>query len=106
MSVEPTRVRGLIANEHPRVSIAALTYLTDRVAGRPSQVVRGDPDNPIWITLEWTTRPDWLSSITVNRQVNHITTSTDRVEEIRQVIDGQNTSLEIDQCCMATANVR
>src|SRR5215813_14546851 len=72
MSVEPTRVRGLIANEDPRVSIAALTYLTDRVAGKPSQVVRGDPDNPISITLEWTTRPEWLPAVTLNQQVTHI----------------------------------
>jgi hypothetical protein len=33
--------------------------------------------------------PEWLPSVTVNQQVNHITTSTDRAEEIRQLIDGQ-----------------
>src|SRR5262250_2139399 len=38
--------RKHLLNEDPLVSIAALTYLTDRVAGKPSQVVKGDPDNP------------------------------------------------------------
>ena len=46
--------RKHLLNEDPRVSIAALTYLTDRVAGKPSQVFRGDQENPIPITLEWT----------------------------------------------------
>ena len=46
--------RKHLLNEDPRVSIAALTYLTDRVAGKPSQAVQGDPENPISITLEWT----------------------------------------------------
>jgi hypothetical protein len=39
-------------NEDPRISIAALTYLTDREAGKPSQVVQGDPAQPMSITLE------------------------------------------------------
>jgi len=64
--------RKHLLNKDPGVSIAALTYLTDRVAGKPSQVLRGDPENPIAITLEWTTRPEWLSSITVNQQITHI----------------------------------
>src|SRR5215831_9501734 len=64
--------RKHLLNEDPRVSIAALTYLTDRVAGKPSQVLRGDQENPIPITLEWTTRPEWLPSVTLNQQVTHI----------------------------------
>jgi hypothetical protein len=64
--------RKHLLNDDPRVSIAALTYLTDRVAGKPSQVVQGDPDNPISITLQWTAPPEWLSSVTVNQQINHI----------------------------------
>ena len=64
--------RKHLLNEDPRVSIAALTYLTDRVAGKPSQVLRGDQENPIQITLEWTTRPEWLPSVTLNQQVTHI----------------------------------
>src|SRR5262245_27967550 len=66
--------RKHLLNEDPRVSIAALTYLTDRVAGKPSQVVHGDPDNPISITLEWTARPEWLPAVTLNQQVTHIHT--------------------------------
>jgi hypothetical protein len=64
--------RKHLLNEDPRISIAALTYLTDRVAGKPSQVVQGDPDNPISITLQWTTRPEWLSSVTLNQRITHI----------------------------------
>jgi len=64
--------RKHLLNEDPRVSIAALTYLTDRVAGKPSQVVKGDLDNPISITLQWTTRPEWLPNVTLNQQVTHI----------------------------------
>src|SRR5690349_16792498 len=86
--------RKHLLNEDPRVSIAALTYLTDRVAGKPSQVVQGDPDNPISITLKWTRRPEWLASVTVNQQVNRITTSTDRAGEIRQFIDDHTRRLK------------
>ena len=64
--------RKHLLNKDPGVSIAALTYLTDRVAGKPSQVLKGDPDNPISITLEWTTRPEWLPVVTLNQQVTHI----------------------------------
>src|SRR5262245_953647 len=64
--------RKHLLNEDPRVSIAALTYLTDRVAGKPSQVLRGDQENPVPITLEWTTRPEWLPAVTLNQQVNHV----------------------------------
>jgi len=74
-----------LLNEDPRVSIAALTYLTDRIAGKPSQVVTGDPQNPISITLEWTTRPEWLSAVTVNQQITHI--AVDGVEDGKR-IDG------------------
>ena len=63
--------RKHLLNEDPRVSIAALRYLTDRVAGKPSQVVKGDPDNPISITMQWTTSPDWVPTVTLNQQVTH-----------------------------------
>jgi hypothetical protein len=76
--------RKHLLNEDPRVSIAALTYLTDRIAGKPSQVVKGDPDNPISITLEWTTRPEWLSSATVNQQITHIH-EVDGVEDGKRI---------------------
>jgi hypothetical protein len=32
--------------------------------------------------------------VTVNQQVNHISTSADRAEEIRQVIDGETRRLK------------
>ena len=75
--------RKHLLNEDPRVSIAALTYLTDRVAGKPSQVVQGDPDKPISITLQWTTRPEWLSSVTVNQQITQI--AIDGVEDGKRI---------------------
>jgi hypothetical protein len=37
------------------------------------------------ITLEWTTRPEWLSSVTVNQQINHI--AIDGVEDEKR-LDG------------------
>ena len=40
--------------------------------------------------IEWN-----LSVDSVNQQVNHITTSTDRTEEIPQLIDGQTRRLKL-----------
>jgi hypothetical protein len=79
--------RKHLLNENPRVSIAALTYLTDRVAGKPSQTIQGNPDQPVTIQLQWSSTPEWLPSVTVNQQLNHITTSTERAE-VRQLTDG------------------
>ena len=81
--------RKHLLNEDLRVSIAALTYLTDRVAGKPSQVLKGDPDNAISITLEWTTRPEWLPDVTLNQQVTHI--HSVEVEDMERV-DGSATA--------------
>src|SRR5262245_29506199 len=77
------------AARYPRISIAALTYLTDRVAGKPSQVLKGDPDNAISITLEWTTRPEWLPDVTLNQQVTHI--HSVEIEDMERV-DGSATA--------------
>ena len=41
------------------------------------------------IQLQWFSTPKWLPSVILNQQVNHITTSQDRAEEIRQFMDGQ-----------------
>jgi len=61
-----------------------MEYLTDRVYGRPVQTVQGNPEQPITIQFEWSApRPEWLP-VTVNQQVNHITTSAERAEGIRQ----------------------
>jgi hypothetical protein len=85
-SVEQVELwRKHLINEDPRVSIAALTYLTDRVAGKPSRVVKGCPDNPISITLEWTSRPEWLPNVTLNQQVTHIHAADVGVEDGRRV---------------------
>jgi hypothetical protein len=59
------------------------------VYGRPAQTVQGKPEQPVTIQLQWCSTPEWLPTVTVNQQVSHVTTTTDRVEEIRQLIDGQ-----------------
>jgi hypothetical protein len=64
-----------------------MEYLTDRVHGRPAQTIQGNPEQPVTIQLQWSSTPEWLTSVAVNQQVNHITTSTDRAEDIRQLID-------------------
>jgi len=72
-----------------------MEYLTDRVQGRPTQTIQGNPEQPVTIQLQWSSTPEWLPSVTVmNQQVNHITMSTDRAEEIRQLIDGQTRRLK------------
>jgi len=72
-----------------------MEYLTDRVHGRPTQTIQGNPEQPVTIQLQWSSTPEWLPSVTVmNQQVNHITMSTDRAEEIRQLIDGQTRRLK------------
>ena len=71
-----------------------MEYLTDRLYGRPTQTIQGNPEQPVTIQLQWSSTPEWLTSVTVNQHVNHITTSTDRAEEIRQVIGGQTRPLK------------
>src|SRR5215813_11699880 len=72
----------ILQQDKPQVVASVMEYLTDRVYGRPAQTVQGNPEQPIIIQLEWSaTRPEWLPSVTVNQQVNHITTSTDSVED-------------------------
>src|SRR5262245_39841677 len=72
--------------DKPHVVASVMQYLTDRGYGRPAQTVQGNPEQPVTIQLQWSSTPEWLS-ITVNQQVNHITTSTDPAEEI--LTDGQ-----------------
>ena len=79
----------ILQEEKPQVVASVMEYLTDRVHGRPTQTIQGNPEQPVTIQLQWSSMPEWLPSVTVNQQVNHITTSTDRAEEIRQLIDGQ-----------------
>jgi hypothetical protein len=58
-----------------------MEYLTDRVYGRPAQTVQGNPEQPNTIQLEWSSTPEWLPVVTVNQQINHITTLTEGAEE-------------------------
>jgi len=81
--------KALLNCSDPKVIVDVMKYLTDRVHGRPAQTVQGNPEQPVTIQLQWSSTPEWLPSVTVNQQVNHITTSADRAEEIRQLIDGK-----------------
>jgi hypothetical protein len=84
----------ILQQDKPQVVASVMEYLTDRVYGRPTQTVQGNPEQPVTIQLQWSSTPEWLPSVTVNQQVNHITTSTDRGEEIGQLIDGQTRRLK------------
>jgi len=63
------------------------------VAGKPSQVVKGDLDNPISITLQWTTRPEWLPNVRLNQQVTHIHADV-QVEDRKRVGGSVNPFLD------------
>ena len=76
----------ILQEEKPQVVASVMEYLTDRVYGRPAQTVQGNPQQPITFQLQWSSTPVWLPSVTVNCQVNYITTSTHRAEEFRQLI--------------------
>jgi hypothetical protein len=74
-----------------------MKYLTDRVSGRPQQMIGGN-GTPVKIELQWTGSPEWLKpNVTMNQQVNHIITSADRAEEIPQFIDGQPRRFDIER---------
>ena len=82
--------KALLNCSDPKVIVDVMKYLTDRMHGRPAQTIQGNPEQPVTIQFEWfATGPEWLPSVTVNQPVNHITTSTDREEGIRQLTDGQ-----------------
>jgi len=51
------------------------------------------PEQPVTIQLQCSYTPESMPSVTVNQQFNHIATSTDRAEGIRQHNDGANASL-------------
>jgi hypothetical protein len=74
----------ILQQEKPQVVSNVMEYLTDRVYGRPTQTIQGNPEQPVTIQLQWSSMPEWLPSITVNQQVNHITTSTDRAKDVRK----------------------
>ena len=83
----------ILQQEKPQVVASVMEYLTDRLYGRPTQTDQGNPEQPVTIQLQWAVMPESLPSVTVNQQVNNIT-STDRAEEIRQLIEGQPRRLE------------
>src|SRR5262249_5331226 len=70
----------ILQQDKPQVVASVMEYLTDRVYGRPAQTVQGNPEQPVTIQLQWSSTPEWLPSVTVNQQVNHITTSTDHAQ--------------------------
>ncbi len=62
--------KRLVHHKHARVSLAAMEYLTDRVHGRPIQMVAGDLQRPISINLTWGTTPQWAEPVNVTPVTN------------------------------------
>ena len=81
--------KALLNCSDPKVIVDVMKYLTDRVHGRPAQTIQGNPEQPITIQLQWSGTPEWLPPVSVNQQINRITTLTEGVEETRRLIDGQ-----------------
>jgi hypothetical protein len=84
----------ILQQDKPQVIASVMEYLTDRVYGRPTQTIQGNPEQPVTIQLQWPSTPEWLTPVTVNQQLNHITTSTDPADGIRQLTDGQTRRLK------------
>jgi hypothetical protein len=43
----------ILQQEKPQVVASVMEYLTDRVYGRPSQTIQGNPEQPVTIQLQW-----------------------------------------------------
>ena len=88
--------KALLSCSDPKVIVEVMKYLTDRVHGRPTQTIQGNPEQPVTIQLEWSSMPEWLQpNITLNQvHISTSITSTDRAEEMRQLIDGQTRRLK------------
>ena len=69
--------------DKPQVVAKVMEYLAYRECGHPAQTIQDHQEQPFTIQLQWSSTPEWLPSVTVNQQVNHITSSTDRADEIR-----------------------
>ncbi len=53
--------KKLLSCNSPRVILATMEYLTDRVYGRPVQMLQGDVNRPISIHLSWgAATPEWM----------------------------------------------
>lgn len=51
----------LIRSRDPRVALETLKYLTDRIAGKPAQMIIGDPNRPVAVQISWSAgAPDWI----------------------------------------------
>jgi len=72
--VEAVAVWKKLILQHDKAPVVAnvMEYLTDRVDGRPRRPSRQSGQS-VTIQLQWATMPEWLPSVTVNQQVNHIT---------------------------------
>ena len=44
----------------PKVIADVMKYLTDRVHGKPTQRLEGNPDTPLTVKLQWGSTPEWL----------------------------------------------
>src|SRR5262245_27519775 len=85
--------KALLNCSDPKVVVDVMKYLTDRTFGRPAQTIQGN-GQLIKIEFSWGgVSPEWLPS----GSVNHITASTDGVEEIRQLTDGRTLPLKYSQ---------
>jgi len=43
------------------VALETLKYLTDRIAGKPAQMIIGDPNRPVAVQISWSAgAPDWI----------------------------------------------
>jgi hypothetical protein len=61
--------KKLLTCNQMKVVADCLQYLTDRVYGRPQQMIGGN-GTPVKIELQWTGTPEWLQpQIQVNQQV-------------------------------------
>jgi hypothetical protein len=71
----------ILQQDKPQVVASVMEYLTDRVYGRPQQMIGGN-GTPVKIELQWTGSPEWLQpqQVTVNQQINQL--STPAVDQI------------------------
>jgi|SRR5215813_5841230 len=49
-----------------------MEYLTDRVYGRPTQTVQGNPEQPVTIQLQWSSTPEWLTKADHETLADHL----------------------------------
>jgi len=77
----------LMRSKQPHIVLETLKYFTDRVAGKPAQMVIGDPTRPVSVELRWSAHmPDWMTE-----PVN-VTPSTVTIAPARETLssDGEH----------------